>query len=163
MGYTHYWSISGKEIPPAAWDAAVEDIKKIWPELNNMGIKIVFDSNDTSLPAEITSEVIRFNGARAEGHETFIINRKGPARTGKPIRTPAGKRFGFCKTARKPYDVAVCACLIILTYHLPSDFSASSDGYINDWEPALVLTDKILGYGKHDFAFNIDGILVKFA
>ena len=50
-----------------------------------------------------------------DGHETFVMTRKKRARykyEHEPEDAEVGPRFEFCKTAAKPYDVAVVAILI---------------------------------------------------
>lgn len=43
----------------------------------------------------------------------------------------AKESFDFCKTARKPYDLAVCLVLLSMKRHAPKSVSLSSDG---DWD-----------------------------
>jgi hypothetical protein len=58
-----------------------------------------------------------------------------------------GLYFGFCKTAYKPYDIAVTAFLLICKHHLKSRIVVSSDGEDKDWFDAKMLCDKLFGYG----------------
>lgn len=58
-----------------------------------------------------------------------------------------GLYFEFCKTAFKPYDLAVTAWLIICKHHLGDAIQVSSDGEDKDWFDAKMFCDKILGYG----------------
>jgi len=64
--------------------------------------------------------------------------------------------FEFTKTARKPYDSAVCACLIVLQYHLGVWFRVSSDGDDADegWTTARQFCERVLGYGG-DFTLKV--------
>jgi hypothetical protein len=66
----------------------------------------------------------------------------------------AGLWFDFCKTARKPYDLPVCACLIVLQHYFGDQFRVSSDGGIDtqSWPSARELCLKLFGYGD-DFQF----------
>jgi len=80
-----------------------------------------------SKPPEVTNERIRFNGKGDDGYETFLFT--------------LGSDFGFCKTAMKPYDIAVCECLIVLGAHLPKA-EISSDGIYDNridpgWQQAI--------------------------
>ena len=86
---------------------------------------------------EITEEIIRFNGDESKGldHETFVFEFKEEDQS------------DFCKTARKPYDVFVCLCLISLANNLEG-FSFSSDGGEDDWQPAFDLYEKHIGKNK---------------
>ena len=53
--------------------------------------------------------------------------------------------FEFCKTARKPYDLAVMVCLLIAKWHLKSKFSVYSDGGTEEWEPGFKTYKNIFG------------------
>jgi hypothetical protein len=61
-------------------------------------------------------------------HETFGI-RWFPS---------GGEVKGFCKTARKPYDILVCVSLLAFkhAFYNPDVFSFSSDGDNADWQAA---------------------------
>lgn len=54
--------------------------------------------------------------------------------------------FEFCKTAYRPYDVAVTACLIALKHHFPECIIAS-DGEDKDWLDGQFLCQRLFGYG----------------
>jgi hypothetical protein len=58
--------------------------------------------------------------------------------------------FDFCKTAYRPYDLAVTTFLIIAKHHMKKDIRVSSDGEIKDWWDAATICQNALGYG-HDF------------
>ena len=69
---------------------------------------------------------------------------------GKPVYNDAiavGRYFEFCKTAYKPYDLAVIICLLIAKHHLKEQILISSDGAIDNWRDAMLVCQKILGYG----------------
>ena len=68
--------------------------------------------------------VVWFNGNADENldHETLAI-RKGDT------------KWSFCNTARKPYDLFVCAVLLAARDYL--GFEVSSDGDLEDWMPAI--------------------------
>lgn len=72
-----------------------------------------------------------------------------------------GMYFEFCKTAYKPYDIAVTAFLIIAKHHLGELIEVSSDGDNKDWFDAKVLCDKVLGYGLNYEIDEEEGILRK--
>lgn len=82
---------------------------------------------------------IYFNGCDADhnnddlGHETFYLSRDG-------------KNSRFCKTARKPYDLMVQACLLVAKYHNPNRISIDTDGWDEDWEVAIAFVKDVLGY-----------------
>ena len=64
-----------------------------------------------------------------------------------------GLYFNCCKTAYKPYDLAVIICLIIAKHHLSKEILVSSDGTLENWKDGMLICQKILGYGL-DFTFE---------
>ena len=57
-----------------------------------------------------------------------------------------GRYFQFCKTAYKPYDLAVGACLIIAKHYLTDAICVSSDGEEENWEDMAQFCKHFLGY-----------------
>ena len=51
---------------------------------------------------------------------------------------------GFCKTAYKPYDIVVTACLVILQYRLGDAIQVSSDGGAVDWVAGVNLARSVI-------------------
>jgi len=83
-------------------------------------------------------------------HETFYLPRVyEPQDWQRPDER--GRYFDFCKTARKPYDLAVTASLIALQHHFP-EVGVSTDGTGDDWTAGLALCRSVLGYGQLPFA-----------
>lgn len=75
---------------------------------------------------------------------------------GNPVYNKAdevGLYFEFCKTAYKPYDLAVIICLIIAGHHLMEQIIISSDGTLDNWKDGMLICQKILGYGL-DFSLK---------
>jgi hypothetical protein len=132
MGYTHYWN-QPRDFTAATWAEVCEDVRAI---LNNVqhvqGITLANGMGDAGTQPEITDEKIWFNGAGEDGqYETFDVWRKRPAKEAWEKR----RGNNFCKTARRPYDLAVCAVLIYLEgVH---GFRVSSDGEGFDWLTAV--------------------------
>lgn len=54
--------------------------------------------------------------------------------------------FNCCKTAYRPYDLAVTAVLIAFKHYFPES-KISSDGEAKDWLDAQFLCNNLLGYG----------------
>ena len=105
MGYTNYWTPTNsftKKQRMAMVDFTEKAIKL-------SGVKIC-GLDGTGKP-ELTGKRIGFNGCEADGHdhESFILL--------------ADNDWNFCKTARKPYDVVVKACLLY----------GEEIGIIRDW------------------------------
>jgi hypothetical protein len=55
--------------------------------------------------------------------------------------------FQFCKTAYRPYDLAVTAFLIIAKHYMKGDIHVLSDGEWKDWLDAAQICQNALGYG----------------
>jgi hypothetical protein len=58
-----------------------------------------------------------------------------------------GLWFACCKTAYRPYDVAVTAFLIIAKHQLRTKIAVASDGVDCNWEDGRQLCQQILDYG----------------
>lgn len=150
MGYTHYWYQSKEPYPQEKWDALIKDIKHLLkhrPSVDALGEPIFINGCFHYKYPQFTSNRIHFNGGNGNprqrekdgwtdfpfsdvGHETFCLSR-----VWSPPYLGEDKGFGCCKTARKPYDVIVCAVLILARYHL--GLKISSDGDWNEeWLPA---------------------------
>jgi len=108
-GFTHYWDTEPKDIP----EEALVDIRKIVDEHKDI---IQYESDIKDKPIVNKNEII-FNGIGRNGHETFWYNTRKEG-------------FGFCKTARKPYDIVVCKVLLVLEAHM--GINLRSDGFSND-------------------------------
>jgi len=90
-------------------------------------------------------------------HETFYLPRAiRPEELGPVLGEPDkfGRYFDFCKTAYKPYDLAVTAALVIAKHHLGDAILVSSDGEARHWLDAVLLCADKLGYGAD---FVLDG------
>lgn len=145
MGFTHYWRHG--DISKTAWDNIRKDVKKLLKSLPEHSfssggcyadepLRLQYEWDDDKNP-QVNGEVIRFNGCGDLGHETFMLE-----------RIPSGG-FNFCKTARKPYDLAVQAVLLIAKHHDP-DFSFSSDGGNDEWRVARDFVKELFGYETQD-------------
>jgi len=87
----------------------------------------------------INESQVWFNGDNKNGmsHETFDIK----------WFPSGGEVKGFCKTARKPYDILVCVSLLAFKHAFnDSDvFRFSSDGDNSEWATAKDLFTRIVG------------------
>ncbi len=90
-------------------------------------------------------------------HESFHFDRdRGEGETWE--KPEEGLYFDFCKTAFKPYDLAVITFLIIAKRHLGESLKVSSDGEDQHWFDGKMLCQMVLGYGL-EYAINKDGQL----
>jgi hypothetical protein len=167
MGYTHYWEIK-KTAPKKVWGKIIVDFKKLMdnmPETTNTAggfsekdplflggcrytqhpivddVQVFF--NGSAVPSEKRKKD-RNNWTDGDNdklsHEVFYIYR---------IKKD-NANFNCCKTARKPYDLMVCAFLILAEYHAPKYYNFSSDGDYDEWYPAITFVSKFLGYDTRE-------------
>lgn len=130
MGYTHYFE-QARPFTEAEFAAIGEAVRKI---IAASDVKIVREYDRTDEEAEITPDLIAFNGEGDDGHETFWLE-----------RGTVGGTFQFCKTARKPYDEVVVACLLAIEMIAPGALDLGSDGGIADWMDGRALVAEALG------------------
>lgn len=124
MGYTHYWT-RARALDKATFAAAVADCAKVVELATAQGIALAgWDGEGTP---DIERAIVAFNGRGAEAHESFAVPCISDGR-----ERDDGRVFEFCKTAHKPYDAAVVACLVVFKHHLGDDFWVSSDAMNTD-------------------------------
>ena len=112
-------------------------------------IELAFEF-DVQKPPEVSNEMIRFNGVADEGHETFILFKKKPK--GQDGGDGQSRYFYFCKTARKPYDLAVCLVLLSLANHATKSMKITSDGdWDGDWTDARTAYKELFGVDPESF------------
>lgn len=153
MGYTHYFPQRG-EISTRRFKHIGEELKKLLDSRDSRVPPVAWEFDEPNEPAEIHDTLIRFNGIGEDGHETFYLPIKSKAR-GYESAPYEKYGFKFCKTARKPYDIVVCAALLIANHHARMWLEIGSDGYPADldpdeypnaWLPARELVEDVLGY-----------------
>jgi hypothetical protein len=99
--------------------------------------------------------------------ETFEVERDDsgepftPPPSGWPDRSEADEALmhdrdpnwtgGSCKTAYRPYDLAVQCFLVIAKHHLREKFMVRSDGLDLHWHEAYDLCHEVLGYPRREF------------
>lgn len=118
MGYSHYHP-QVRSFKKSEWIDVVKDIGSILSYVENESNIPLANGEGEHRPVFTNDEIV-FNGVGEDGHESLIVTRR------KPSLSDAG--FQFCKTTRKPYDLAVVACLCYLgtvteTHHVTSDGS----------------------------------------
>ena len=125
MGYTNYWNLEKTEFT----EEFLEDVKKIIDVANGSGIELANGSGIEGTKPIVEKEVISLNGMEPRDYETFYLGcRQG---------------FGFCKTARLPYDAVVKAILILAEQHgIVSDFSFDGDKTEQEYLTGKLLLEK---------------------
>ena len=160
MGYTHYWTFKSNAGHPCKistikngaekFKNAVALFKECLKTLNGKTKKVVwvYKTKDYKLTEKvsmglcngwgkkgtkptITDTLVSFNGCGKNSHETCYISLED-----------AG--FNFCKTARKPYDTAVCVCLLCFKHYFGKNMKLESDGDMNgiEWQYAKEVFNK---------------------
>ncbi len=137
MGYTHYWS-HAPNLDRQKLLAAMQDAAKIVDTARAQGI---------ALEVEFGEPTLTLNGVDEDSHEPFIFPQNIDSYALSHPKAN-GYLWAFCKTARKPYDVVVCAILLVLKHHLGKQIMVASDGGREDdeWIPAEKLVQEVLGY-----------------
>lgn len=143
MGYTHYWRIDKNKTITAElqekYNLAMRQCSKIAKHYNKE-IKAIHPKHCNRLSGYTVHVPIGkylgldINGTQELGHEQFYF----------PAEVSQLESFNFCKTANKPYDDVVTACLITLNYYLKDLIDVSSDGWRTDWNIGLELATKVL-------------------
>ncbi len=157
MGYTHYWKF--KQNPKDVKDGskkfakAVKLLKKCLAKLPaEIEIGGSYDwKSDTTKPVKVPFVL---KGGNGEGEPIFtdeIVCFNGDASLNYDYETcylalnNDDYEFDFCKTARQPYDVAVCLTLLCFKKTFGDDFTYYSDGNSEDegWKMAHNIFDQI--------------------
>ena len=145
MGYTHYFKRKiDASNSPEAYARFREGAERLIVEAHATGITIADGFGDKPGYWENTDNRVAFNGLGADSHETFAWEQICPMQPdyekGKPMF------FDFCKTAEKPYDAVVTACLVLLKECYGDAVEISSDGYWEDWSAGRALFSTVFGY-----------------
>jgi len=147
MGYTHYWSFDPNKVKSTEdlrkrFKRASMQIKKFanWVNDNKSEVYKIRGGLGKGKPIFNETE-IWFNGDASQQleHETFNMHWSRP--------TLHGGFKDFCKTARKPYDLAVCFALLTFAEIFPDAFEYSSDGDGRDeeWQRAIEFYETFTG------------------
>jgi len=140
MGYTHYY-YRKENLDKEVFSKLAETVNHLLT-LNPEKIALTkIGGKDETMPFEASPDLISFNGVGENGHETLYLSQK--FEKNEYSSKDNGLYFECCKTAQKPYDLYVCATLILAKIFLKDDIRVSSDGELNDWIPAQDLLNKI--------------------
>lgn len=142
MGYTHYWDFT----PPKRGETA--KIEKAYQKAIKECATIArtyYKANGGLSGFSAHTEPGKYGGLKINGkgddmHEDFIMREHFK----QNLEHHLHPGFSFCKTARKPYDIVVVACLIVLANRLPKNIRVDSDGYSDDWQDGLELAQRVL-------------------
>ena len=135
MGYTHYYTMQKvkgikAETLEKKFQTAIKQCQKIVSTYYKANGGLSGYSAHTA-PGKYGG--LNFNGARDDAHETFVVRE----------HFSENLSFNFCKTAQKPYDEVVVACLIVLKHYLGNAIEVDSDGTCDDWILGLNLAKRV--------------------
>lgn len=162
MGYTHYWA-RPREIPAGVFGRIRRDVERVLAALPERvpegcayaGAPLRVCGGDGHGAPEVTGALVAFNGDAGAGmdYEAFWLPRLDSDGRDYWVRRNEGSRpvklcWEFCKTERRPYDLAVCAALLVAKLHLGDRFLVSSDSGSMEagaWPVARELVARVLG------------------
>lgn len=133
-GYTHYFT--WKQTPDdASIRICVADMNRLIQARKNILVSPDLPESTPGSP-KLSATNVDFNGIGENGHEPFVF----------PYVFPDHDSFNFCKTAWKPYDEVVTACLLVARDHFPASvLEISSDGSWADWSRGASLYSSVFG------------------
>jgi len=149
MGYTHYFPHGKTTLKK--WGEILDDCEKLAAADDTPIVANTYTQTkegwDTKSGAPIFDNTeIRFNGVAEASHEDFLLLRGGVKKQDYEKDRTEKYGFTFCKTAAKPYDLLVCACLLVYVHYSPDTIELGSDGGPQDWAQAEKLVKDVLGY-----------------
>lgn len=125
MGFTHYYQLA-QPISENDWAKIKVQMQTL---IENSPVPLGDGWGEEGSKPDLTDNHININGIEDNAHETFTVYR-------------LSTKWGFTKTARKPYDVVVVALLVLL--HHDANLLVSSDGGYDDWVDGLNFLNKTL-------------------
>jgi hypothetical protein len=140
MGYTRYYTIKNN-----LDETKFKEYSKICKEVceylqKEYDYNLVNYEGVEGTQPEFTDKLISFNGEEDLSHESFSISTMGSG-------------FDFTKTARKPYDSSVLACLYLAKKIFKDSIDISSDGE-NDDEEIIPLVELFIRDKKLETVLN---------
>ncbi len=126
MGYTHYWRLAEVSQHSTRWKAAVQQMAAVIA-----ASPVPLAGGDGSGTPDVDEASVCFNGVNPDDYETFAFE--------------ISSGFHFCKTANRPYDIVVTACLAIAKDVFGNEIQVTSDGDPRDWVAGVDLASRVLG------------------
>jgi len=144
MGYTHYWAFKAPKKAKGNADKAEKLYLKAITDCTKVIKSYYKEHKGTDLSLAGFSAHCKngkyggldVNGKGDLGHENLYLL--------EHFRQAVDEGFQFCKTAEKPYDIVVVACLAILKYRLKDLIDVSSDGDATGWNNGVELARQVL-------------------
>lgn len=149
MGYTHYATIN-RDFTDLEWEAICRSTELLLRKLPNHSLSAggYYKHEPLMLHGDYrhtTGELAQFGDelvkACIDPAERIWIDGTGPEGTDlghESFLLPRTKDRTFCKTARKPYDLVVCAVLAVAQMVAGAEaIEVTSNGDTDDWWPAV--------------------------
>lgn len=188
MGDSHTWTRMNqrsKHIPFSTWTPILIDTGRVLDYCGELGVPLG-DQHGLSTPV-LNEDLIAFNGRTHCGHlpgAEFVppgsvqelkrhcgMNPNGPRCNYESFWFPRKKDpnialdekpnqpfVSFCKTGRRPYDLAVQMVLVVLKHYLDNSLDVSSDGWASEWVDPTRHCEALLGYGGEFFMSHSAGL-----
>lgn len=139
MGYTHYWH-QKRDLTEYEWLQLRGAFARLLVRLPHVGGRPLEISGPLGTGEPINNDTeIAFNGKAPElDHESFCLDlcKRERSEWEDPKDYANDGAFSFCKTNRKPYDILVCAMLVIAEHVTEGAIAVKSDGDPDDWANA---------------------------
>lgn len=142
-------SINGSDLQPIGIWTTSEEVSIPWPANKTRDRKGLEDPTagtwfaGTLLQSRVAP--IGNLGLGLGSYETFRVSRIFD----DDFRSEEnGLLFDCCKTAFRPYDLAVTAILVSLKHHVP-ECRISSDGDLSNWSDAIRMCVELFNYGEN--------------
>lgn len=127
MGYSHYFPQT-RSFTDTEWSTIQQSAKKLFTECSDF---LANGMGDVDTEPEANDAEILFNGIEDMSYEPFSVSKEHD------------DSYNFCKTAERPYDIAVVAMLVLINTYAPGVLKIESDGNGGDWKEGLSLAKKI--------------------
>lgn len=146
MGFTRYFEYAPTAITDETWQSFCTDVRKILDTVERGDIPL---GNGLGEGRPVVNDrTVIFNGAGDGQYESLHITRDAPDPSDqffyRRYKELGDRVWDFCKTERKPYDVAVAAVLLRAATVLP-DFTVRSDGHPEDWGDGALAYARVFG------------------
>lgn len=149
---TSVWFNGSEEQPAGVWTTN-EPISIPWPSSNASLVGENFDPSADktegtwfagSLVSQRVAPINNLSGKGSGSYETFAIDQQEEQNEWQKDEPLI---FNCTKTAYRPYDLTVTACLIAFKQHFGDTVVVSTDGEEKDWLDGRILCNNVLGYG----------------
>jgi hypothetical protein len=127
MGYTHYWRSDPAAVVAHPRFNELMQLMRIAAQFPH-DYEVTLRYQNASV-AGTPVKVLMVNGVGDKEHEDFVF--------------PPREAFDFCKTACKPYDEVVTACLTLAKHVLGDVIKVYSDGDPDDWTEGVQLAQHL--------------------